>query len=408
VTADSIAAVRTRRTPLPREVRVLIGGTLVNRAGTFVQPFLVLYLTIERGFSASQAGLVVAAAGFGGMFSQLVGGWCTDHVGRRPTLLAGLVLSATALVCLGLARGTVAIMVAAALEGLFGDMYRPASQALIADVLPPEQRPYAFSLTFWAVNLGFSIAAVSAGFVAEHGYWILFAVDALTSLLYAGVVLVGIRRDPPRVVHEGDGAAPGFATALRDATFMVLVGLTVLQAIAYFQCFLVLPLAMVEVGLGPSVYGIVAATNGLVIVLLQPLAARFTARYDPSRLLAASLLLCGIGFWLMSFATTAAGFIACTVVWTLGEIGSAGLLPAIVTDLAAPSARGRYLGLFGTSFGVAAFLAPLVGPPLYQAAGASWVWVMSFALFAVAAGGNLALRGAVLRRRAANSSLAPA
>jgi MFS family permease len=165
---------------------------------------------------------------------------------------------------------------------------------------------------------------------------------------------------------------------------------------------------MVEAGLGPSVYGIVAATNGLVIVLLQPLTARFTSRYDPSRLLAASLLLCGVGFWLMSFATTAPAFIACTIVWTLGEIGSAGLLPAIVSDLAAPAARGRYLGLFGTSFGVAAFLAPLVGPPLYQAAGASWVWVMSLVLFAIAASGNLALRGAVLRRRAANSSLAPA
>ena len=143
-------------------------------------------------------------------------------------------------------------------------------------------------------------------------------------------------------------------------------------------------------------------------MLLQPIAARVTERFDPSRLLASSLLLCGVGFWLMSFATTAAGFIACTIVWTLGEIGTAGLLPAIVSDLAAPAARGRYLGLFGTSFGVAAFLAPLLGPPLFQAAGASWVWVMSLVLFAVSAAGNLALRGAVVRRRAANATLAVA
>ena len=392
--------------PLPREVRVLVVGTLVNRAGTFVQPFLVLYLTIERGFTASQAGLVVAAAGLGSMFSQIVGGWATDHVGRRSTLVAGLILSATALTCLGLARGTVAIIAAAAFEGLVGDIYRPASQALIADVLPPEQRPYAFALIFWALNLGFSVAAVSAGFVAEHGYWILFAVDALTSLAYAVVVLVGIRRDPPRVRHEGDGVAPGFGTALRDRTFMVLVGLTVLQAVAYMQCFLVLPLAVTGAGLGPSTYGVVAATNGVVIVALQPLAARLTARFDRSRLLASSLLLCGFGFWLMTFATTAVTFVLCTVVWTLGEIGTAGLLPSIVSDLAAPAARGRYLGLFGTAFGSAAFLAPLVGPPLYQAAGASWVWALCLALFAAAAVGNLALRPSVVRRRAENEALA--
>ncbi len=397
---------RTRRAPLPREVRVLVGGTLVNRAGTFVQPFLVLYLTIERGFSASQAGLVVAAAGFGGMFSQLLGGWATDHIGRRATLVSGLVLSAGALVCLGLARGTVAIVVAAACEGLVGDIYRPASQALIADVLPPEQRPYAFALTFWAINLGFSVAAVAAGFIAEHGYWLLFAIDALTSLAYAVVVLVGIRRDPPRVQHVGDGVAPGFGTALRDRTFMVLLGLTILQSVAYMQFYLVLPLAVTGVGLGPSTYGIVAATNGVVIVALQPLAARFTARFDRSRQLASSLLLCGFGFWLMSFATTAVAFVVCTAVWTLGEIGTAGLLPSIVSDLAAPTARGRYLGLFGASFGAAAFLAPLVGPPLYQAAGASRVWLLCLVLFTAAALGNLALRPSVLRRRAENDVLA--
>ena len=389
-----------RRAPLPREVRVLIGGTLINRAGTFVQPFLVLYLTIERGFTASQAGLVLAASGLGGMFSQLLGGWSADHIGRRPTLVAGLVLSAAALVSLGLARGSIAITVAAALEGLFGDVYRPASQALIADVLPPDQRPYAFSLVFWAVNLGFSVAAVSAGFVAEHGYWVLFAVDALTCLIYAVVVLVGIRRDPPRERHQGDGHEPGFGTALRDSTFMILIGLTVLQSVAYFQCFLVLPLAVSAAGLGTSTYGIVAATNGVVIVLLQPIAARLTTGLDPSRLLAASLLVCGFGFWLMSFATSAVTFILCTVVWSLGEVGAAGVLPAIVTDLAAPTARGRYVGLFGTSFGFAAFLAPLVGPPLYQAAGATWVWTMCFVLFAFVAFGNLALRPSVVRRRA--------
>ena len=35
------------------------------------------------------------------------------------------------------------------------------------------------------------------------------------------------------------------------------------------------------------------------------------------------------------------------------------------------------MGLFGFAFGSAAFLAPLVGPPLYQAAGATAVWVMT-------------------------------
>lgn len=390
-----------QRVRLPREVRVLVAGTLVNRAGTFVEPFLVLYLTAERGFTAAQAGLVLAAYGLGALVSQLLGGWATDHLGRRTTLVSSLLLSAGSLIALGAARGTVMLTAAAVLVGVFGDMYRPAAQAIIADVVSPEERPVAFSAIFWAVNLGFSIAALSAGVAAEHGYWILFVVDAATCALFALVVLVGIRRDPPRAVHEGDGRPPGFSTALRDRTFMAVVGCTVLQAVAYFQCFLVLPLAVTSVGLGPSAYGVVAATNGIVIVAVQPFAARRLVRFDRSRLLAVSLAVCGLGFLLQTWATTLPAFVACAVVWTLGEIGAAGVLPSIVADLAEPAARGRYMGLFGFSFGAAALVAPLIGPPLFQAAGAAAVWLMSLLLFGIAASGQLVIRRTVMARREA-------
>jgi MFS family permease len=392
------------RERLPREVRVLVVGTLVNRAGSFIATFLVLYLTLARGFTAAQAGALVAATGFGGMFSQLLGGWSADHLGRRRTLVGGLLLSAASLVALGAARGTAAIAVCAVLAGLFGDTYRPAAQALIADVLPPDLRPVAFGLMFWALNLGFAVAALTAGVLAEHGWWLLFGLDAATCAGYAVVVLVGIRHDPPRAVHAGDGPAPGFATALRDATFMLLVGFTVLQAVAYFQAFIVLPLAVVGSGLPTTAYGVVAATNGIVIIALQPMVTRRTAHLDASRTLATSLLLCGIGFFTMRFATTLVAFILCTVLWTLGEIGTAGLLPSIVSDLADPTARGRYLGVFGTAFGVAAFIAPLIGPPLFQAAGAPVVWTLCLILFAVAAGGQLLLRPTVVRRRAVHAT----
>ena len=48
---------------LPRPFWVLWTGMLVNRAGSFVVPFLAIYLTQARGFSAAQAGIVAALYG---------------------------------------------------------------------------------------------------------------------------------------------------------------------------------------------------------------------------------------------------------------------------------------------------------------------------------------------------------
>jgi MFS family permease len=394
-----------RRDELPRTFWVVFVGTLVNRAGTFVEPFLILYLTTQRGFSPAEAGIVLTVYGAGALFSQLVGGWLTDRVGRRATLAGSMLASAASLLLLGAATTRVSLMLGALLVGFFGDMYRPASQALVADVVPPEKRPVAFGYLFWAVNLGFSVAGLAAGYLAERGYWQLFVLDAATCVGFAVVILVGIPHDPPRPGRDPDaeGPAPGFGTALRDRTFMLLILAWCAQAVAYFQSFLVLPLAVTDAGFTTVAYGVVAATNGIVIVLLQPLAVRLTAHRDPSRTIAVSLAVTALGFWLQSFATTLPAFIACTVVWTLGEIGVAGHAPAIVSDLADPHARGRYMGLFGASFGVAGLLAPLVGPRVYEYLGAGALWTGCAVLFLLAAAVNLAIRRTVLARRATHA-----
>jgi MFS family permease len=389
---------------------VVFVGTLVNRAGTFVEPFLILFLTTQRGFSPAQAGLVLAVYGVGGLFSQVVGGWLTDRVGRRVTLAGSMLAAAASLLLLGSATTGPVLAAGALLVGFFGDMYRPASQALVADVVPPEKRPLAFGYIFWAVNLGFSVAGLAAGFLAERGYWQLFVLDAATCVGFAVVILVGIPHDPPRPSREpgASGPTPGFGTAVRDRTFMILIVAWCAQAVAYFQSFLVLPLAVTDAGLPPSAYGLVAATNGIVIVLLQPFAVRLTAHRDPSRTIAVSLAITALGFWLQSFATTLPAFLACTIVWTLGEIGVSGHAPAIVSDLADPLARGRYMGLFGAAFGVAGLLAPLVGPRTYEYLGATTLWTASALLFLVAAAVNLAIRRTVILRRAEHAALVPA
>ena len=399
-----------RRGELPRTFWVVFVGTLVNRAGTFVEPFLILYLTTQRGFSPAEAGLVLTVYGLGALCSQLIGGWLADRVGRRVTLAGSLVASAASLLLLGSATTTATLMAGALLVGLFGDMYRPASQALVADVVPPEKRPLAFGYLFWAVNLGFSVAGLTAGFLAERGYWQLFVLDAATCVGFAVVILVGIPHDPPRPARDPDavGPVPGFGTALRDRTFMILMVAWCAQAVAYFQSFLVLPLAVTDAGLSTSAYGLVAAMNGIVIVLLQPVAVRFTAHRDPSRTIAVSLAITALGFWLQSFATTLPAFIACTVVWTLGEIGVSGHAPAIVSDLADPHARGRYMGLFGASFGLAGLIAPLVGPRVYEYLGAATLWTGCAVLFLLAAGANLMIRRTVIARRAEHAALSAA
>jgi MFS family permease len=312
------------------------------------------------------------------------------------------------LALLGAARGLTPICGAAFLVGLASDIYRPASNALVADLVGSADRRRAFALLFWAVNLGFSVASVSAGYLAGVSYTLLFVIDAATCLAFAGVVLVGIRVDPPRPPVADVDRPAGYRTALRDPIMLWLVVLTVVSSTVYSQNSITLPLAVSHHGLPPRDYGLILAVNGLLIVALQPAAVRLLRRFDRMRVMAVGSALIGLGFWLTTFATSVGQYMGTVVVWTVGEIATAGLAGSLVADLAPPEARGRYAAVWGSSFGLATLTAPLFGTWTYQFVGPAALWAACLLLGLIVAVGFVALRAPVNRRVAAAAPVAPA
>ena len=85
-----------------------------------------------------------------------------------------------------------AIIVLTALVGLTGELYRPASSALLADLIPPERRVTAFSAYRMAFNAGWAFGPATAGFLAAHGYFWLFVGDAASSILFGFVAFFAL------------------------------------------------------------------------------------------------------------------------------------------------------------------------------------------------------------------------
>src|SRR5215218_6457631 len=218
---------------LPRAFWALWVCQLVNRLGSFVQPFLVLYLTQDRHLSAGTAGAVSAAVGAGTVASQPVGGWLADRVGRRLTMLICFFGTGAALIGLGSARSMVTIWAAAFVVGLLGDLFRPAVQATVADLLQPDERARAYGLLFWAINLGFSVSTVSAGVLASVGYGLLFWLNAGTSVIAALVIWAMVPESRP-ALDEGRSRRRLLPVALRDTVFLLMILLQIGYATIYF------------------------------------------------------------------------------------------------------------------------------------------------------------------------------
>jgi MFS family permease len=381
---------------LPRTYWYLWTGALINRLGGFVFPFLALYLTQARHLTVAEAGLVVSLYGLGSIGSGPVGGVLADRLGRRATLLLGFVVSATAMLQLGVARAPAHIAASTLLLGFCADLYRPALQATVADVVPPEARTRAYGYLYWAVNLGFSGAVMIAGLLASQSYLLLFVGDAATTLCFGVVVFLRV----PETHPERDAAVRRPVSLLqpyRDGVLMSFIATQCLVLIVFLQFLSTLPLDMSAHGVSAKMYGSLAAINGVLICILQPTAIRLVQRFARGRVLAVSALLTGVAAGAAGFAHTPSQYALVLALWTLGELGFSPVAPTLVADLSPVELRGSYQGVSNMTFGAASCLAPALGSVVLGRFGPPALWGSCFGLSLVAAALHLTI--APRRRR---------
>ncbi|KOX09387.1 putative MFS family arabinose efflux permease [Micromonospora profundi] len=386
---------------LPTTFWYLWTGTLINRLGSFVLIFLAIYLTQERGFSASQAGLVLGLWGVGGAVGTTVGGTLADRWGRRPTLFTAHVGAAAMMIALGLARDLWAVALGALLLGLFAEAARPAFGAMMIDVVPAKDRLRAFSLNYWAINLGFACAAILAGLAAQADYLLLFLVDAATMLITALIIFIRV----PETRHAGPtvttARAPRGAlrTILADRVFLGFVVLNLFAALVFLQHISMLPIAMGDSGLSPATFGSVIALNGVLIVVGQLFVPRLIRGRSRSHVLALSAVVMGVGFGLTAFAGSAWFYGLTVLIWTVGEMLNSPSNATLIAELSPAALRGRYQGVFGLSWQIAGASAPVLGGLVREHAGNSALWLGCAALGVLTAVAHL-VSGPARERRA--------
>ena len=217
---------------LPRSLWVLSAGSFVNRFGTFVYPFLALYLT-RVGYSAAQAGVAITTYGVGSIASSALGGVLADRVGPRTTIVVSMGASAATMLALSQAHGLMMLTLLAGLAGLTGDLYRPAGKALVAALAPVPHRVAAYALSRFAVNLGVAAGPILAGVLANRAFGLLFLGDAMTSLAFGILALVAL----PRGISchaTTESSEAGRRGILRDRAFLRLLIACTLVGFVYF------------------------------------------------------------------------------------------------------------------------------------------------------------------------------
>lgn len=354
---------------LPRAFWALCLGTFINRFGTFVYPFLTLYLS-RKGFGPEQIGLILAGYGVGSLASMLAGGWFADRFGRRESIVLGTFAQAASLMALYFTTDILGLAALTALAGFSMGFYLPAASALVADLVPPSGRLTAFAVLRQMANAGFAFGVASGGFLINHGPFWLFAGNALATATYGVLAFIALPRG--KAMAQAEARWSEALTLLRrDRAFVTLFAAQFAIALIFAQFASTYALEVtrrdLQVTAGglaftpAQLYGLLMGWNGVMIILLELPITRVTRTLLVRRVMATGYLLIGLGFALNVVQGGIVPLAAGMTLFTLGEMLVMPMVSVWISHLAPENMRGRYMGALSAAWALGNILGPNIG-----------------------------------------------
>ena len=333
----------------PRAFKVLFASALIeNTAFGLIIPFLTLYMKNDISISEVLIGVVLMGYTLSGIPAMIVGGALADKLGRRIVLLSSLALTSVTILMYFFAFDFYSLFAIALVDSFVGTMYMPAANAMIADVIPSEQRPKAFSMLRIGWNVGIVFGPVAGGIIvaaASIKLLFIFGAGILFSAFILNLLFV------PETKPKDTGEAITFKKVLAvasDRPFFSLCALTCVFWFFFSQWMSVLPIYSTEqLWIEEYEFGLLFAVSAIMVVLFQiPVTSRTELRRRTAVLLLGQFI-GSLGFGFIFLAWDFISLLACIVVITIGELVYMSIVSALIADLSPETSRGLYMGFSG-------------------------------------------------------------
>jgi len=336
-----------------------------------VLPVLSIYALDMEGATPFLAGLVVGGYALTQATFQIPFGLMSDKIGRKKTLLFGLLIFIAGSVIAAMSDNIYMLLVGRFLQG--SGAIGSVVSAMIADLVKEEQRAHAMAIMGGTIAMSFAAAMIIAPIVGGHwGVDKLFWLTAVLSVMAIGILFTAVPQ-PPKIVHSYAEEESKMVEVFKDRSLTRMYITFLFHSSIMTMAFFIIPMVMTQSlddgGFGWSkaeLWKVYLPAMIFGLVAMGP-SAVFGEKYGKGReVFMISVAVIFLGFIAMGFATTPWVFIMGVVFFFIGFNMFEPLLQSFVAKFAKVHQKGAALGVANTFAYVGIFFGGLLAGYLMQ------------------------------------------
>lgn len=375
----------------PRQYWLMIAGIVISTAGgSMIWPFLLIYVGGKLDMPLSTVAALISINAGTGLFASFLAGTLTDRIGRKAVMVFSLMANGAAYFFLMRAETYPQFVMLMVLVGLSNPLYQVGADAMLADMIPSEQRTDAYAINRIAHNAAFALGPAVGGFLAATSYNLAFygaaagfITHGLLMLFFARETLHSAQREEQaqdveqaQVSREAASGQDGYLRIFKDKAYMAFVLLMATGLIAPTMLWILMPIyAKTNYGLSEALYGWIPTTNAIMCVFIQYSVTQVTRNHKTLPVTAAGMLIYALGVGSVALMTGFWGFWLSMVIITFGELTIVPTASKYVADVAPAKIRGRYMSIYWFGWGLARTFSPLFGGFLNDSISPQAIWI---------------------------------
>lgn len=332
-----------------------------------VLPVISVYAINLEGATTTLVGIVIGGYALTQMLFQIPFGVISDKLGRKGTIIMGLLLFAIGSIICALSTDIYSLIFGRLLQG--AGSIGAVVTAMISDLVKEEQRPKAMAVMGSSIAFAFAISMIAGPTIgAAFGVQSLFYITLFLALASI-FVLVKYVPNPPKITHTYKEKAK-LGEILGNANLIKMNITNFLQKGLMTFAFMIIPMTLIKnfdwqmaelwkVYLPAMIFGIFA---------MGPAAVLAEKKGKFKEILIIGIILFAISYLVIGFSSNATVFVIGVVVFFIGFNMHEPIMQSLAAKFAKVHQRGLVLGIFTSAGYVGTFLGGLLGGAFYESA----------------------------------------